>query len=487
MARSISAAVRQIKSELNEHLTADDIHGACVAVGHDWRERVLGPVVAIHALLLQILHAVAMTGVSRLVGQSFSPSAYCQALQRLPVAVLHVLLRKTVRRQQRRTEADAGWRGHRVFFVDGSSCSMPDTPKLQRRFGQPTEQKPGCGFPVAHLLALFDAYSGLLIDVLASSWRIHDLNRVGELHPRLRRGDLLVADRGFCSFAHLACLQQQGIHAVMRLHGARHVSFKSRRFRCGGVNWPLRLGPRDQLTLWRKTGVRSRVMSREAYDALPDVLLVRELRYRVTWRGYRTRAVTLATTLLDAEAYPASALAELYHRRWQAEVNLRHLKQTLEMRVLRSQTPDGVERELLAFALVYNLICLVMTVIAVASGDDAGAGESDRRTAAAAPRPRPPRGGGDRGQPRSTGPRAAARRQTPAIRILTHDQTTRSVEAGTAGRQESLTEWRSGLLPFRAGPPCTSVSHRPRRGPGAVSPTRRRGSWRPCDRRSAGR
>lgn len=365
MARSISAAMRLIKSELHEHLTPDDVLAACVAAGHRWRERVLGPVVTVQALLLQILHATAMTGVSRIVGVPFSASAYCQALQRLPVAVLRTLLRQVVARQRRDTDRIGGWRGHRVFFVDGSSCSMPDTPKLQRRFGQPTEQKPGCGFPVAHLLALFDAYSGLLIDVLASSWRIHDLTRVGELHPHLRPGDLLLADRGFCSYAHLACLQQQGIHAVMRIHQRRHVSFKTRQFRCAGVDWPIRLGPRDQLTLWRKTGVRSRVMSREAYDALPDVLLVRELRYRVTRRGYRTRAVTLATTLLDAEAYPAVALAELYHRRWQAEVNLRHLKETLGMRVLRSQSPDGVERELLAFALVYNLICLVMTVIAV--------------------------------------------------------------------------------------------------------------------------
>ena len=106
-------------------------------------------------------------------------------------------------------------------------------------------------------------------------------------------------------------------------------------------------------------------MSREAYEALPEMLVVRELRYRVHSRGYRTREVTLVTTLLDPEQYPSAALAELYHRRWQAEVNLRHLKDTLGMRVLRSQTEAGVERELLAFALVYNLVCAVMTVVAV--------------------------------------------------------------------------------------------------------------------------
>jgi len=364
MARSITAAVQQIKHELNAHLTPHDIHAACCRAGHVWRERTLGPVLTIHALLLQILHAAAMTGVSRLAGVAFSPSAYCQALQRLPVAVLRTLLRQLVTRRRRDTDDIATWHGHRVFFVDGSSCSMPDTPELQKRFGQPTEQKPGCGFPVAHLLALFDAYSGMLVDVLASSWRIHDLTRVGELHPRLRTGDLLVGDRGFCSFAHLALLQQQGIHTVLRMHQRRRVSFKAKQHRWAGVDWPVRLGHDDQLTLWRKTGAPSRVLPREVYDALPDTLVVRELRYRVTQRGYRTKQVTLVTTLRDAQTYPATELTALYHRRWQAEVNLRHLKDTLGMRVLRSQTEAGVERELLAFALVYNLLCTVMTVIA---------------------------------------------------------------------------------------------------------------------------
>jgi hypothetical protein len=365
MARSITAALQQIKDELDAHLTPADIHAACQAAGYDWRQRVLGPVLTVQALLLQILHATAMTGVSRLTGQAFSASAYCQALQRLPVAVLRALLRQVVTRQRRDTEEVARWRGHRVFFVDGSSCSMPDTPPLQRRFGQPTGQKPGCGFPVAHLLALFDAYTGMLVDVLASSWRIHDLTRVGEVYPHLQAGDVLVADRGFCSFAQVARLLAQGVHLVFRVHGQRHVSFRRRQPHWAGGDWPVRLGGNDQLTLWHKTGVPSRVLARAVYDALPEVLILRELCYRVTQRGCRTRRVTLVTTLLNADAYPADALAELYHRRWQAEVNLRHLKDTLGLRVLRSQSPAGVERELLAFALVYNLICAVRTIVAL--------------------------------------------------------------------------------------------------------------------------
>jgi hypothetical protein len=140
-----------------------------------------------------------------------------------------------VTRQRRDSEAVACWRGHRVLCVDGSSCSMPDTPELQRRFGQPTEQKPGCGFPVAHLLMLFDAYSGMLVDVLASSWRLHDLTRVDELHPHLQHDDVLVADRGFASFAHVALLQLRGVlrWAVAHRHrrgGPRCSARRARRF-----------------------------------------------------------------------------------------------------------------------------------------------------------------------------------------------------------------------------------------------------------------
>ncbi len=320
-----------------------------------------------------------MTHVARLNGSDFTPSAYCQARQRLPLLVLQALLLALVRRSREHTEDVARWHGHRTFFVDGSSCSMPDTPGLQRAFGQPSGQKPGCGFPVAHLLALFDAYTGMVVDVLASSWRVHDLTRVAEVHSHLQPGDLLVADRGFCSYAHLAVLRRQGIHAVIRVGAQRHVSFGGKQFEHMGDTWPRRLGRRDQLTRWFKTSVRSRVMSAEAYDALPTWMLVRELRYSVRRRGYRTRQVTLVTTLLDRDRYPVEALAELYHTRWQAETNLRDLKQTLGMRVLKSRSESGIRKELLAFALVYNLVCLLRTAVAMEVKFESGSGVSPNR------------------------------------------------------------------------------------------------------------
>jgi hypothetical protein len=366
---SITRALEQIKADLGNVLSEEHIAQVCRAVGHTWRTRLLDPVVTVHIFILQVLHGnSAMTHLPRLVGRRFTAAAYCLARQRLPLAVLQTLVRQVVAQLQRANDAEHRWRGHRTFFADGSSCSMPDTPDLQKHFGQPSGQKPGCGFPVAHLLALCDAATGAIIDLLASSWRIHDLTRMGELHPHLRGGDVLVADRGFCSYAHLALPFVQKVQAVLRVHQRIIVDFRPHRPPAEDRHtkgrprsrWLAALGPLDQLVMWRKPAQPPRNVSAEVFATLPAYLVLRELRYRVGRRGFRTRAVTLVTTLLDPERYPAAALAELYGARWQIEVNFRHLKQTLGLDVLKSQTAAGVRKELLVFALVYNLICQVM-------------------------------------------------------------------------------------------------------------------------------
>lgn len=101
-------------------------------------------------------------------------------------------------------------------------------------------------------------------------------------------------------------------------------------------------------------------MTAEEYAALPASIFVRELRYRVSQPGFRTREILLVTTLLDPIQYPAAELAQLYFDRWRVEVNLRHLKQTLHMDVLRCKTVAGIHKELRMLALVYNLVRLIM-------------------------------------------------------------------------------------------------------------------------------
>jgi Transposase DDE domain len=271
------------------------------------------------------------------------------------------------------------WHGHRTFHVDGSSFSMPDTPALQHEFGQPGNQRPGCGFPVAHLLTLFHAGTGVLLQVLAAPLRTHDMAQVALLHPELAAGDVLVGDRAFGSFAHLALLVQRQLHGLFRAHQKQRIDFRAGRAHNGpgqgkhrkGLpcsRWLKRLGVKDQLVEYFKPKKRPDWLSAEAYAALPATLEVRELRYRITRPGCRTREVTLVTTLLDGVTYPAVALAELYAQRWCIETNLRHLKQTMHLDVLHCETVDGVLKELTVFALVYNLVRAVMVAAAARQG-----------------------------------------------------------------------------------------------------------------------
>jgi Transposase DDE domain len=373
MARSILTAIRRIKSEVAHWLTPKAIEEVCSAVGHVWRERVLDPVTTVHLFVLQVLHGnTACAHVPRLGGVRASGEAYGQARARLPLAVFERLVHGLVACLRGPTLDDGRWRGHRTFLGDGSSLSMPDTPELQQHFGQPGMQKPGCGFPIMHVLALFHAATGLLIRVAAAPLRTHDLSRIGQLHPDLAAGDVLVGDRAFCSFAHRALLAARQVFGVFRVHQKQIVDFRPHRKAASPGSrkrgekgrptsrWLRRLGRHDQLVVYVKPKGRPEWLTAEAYAALPATLVVRELRYTIRIRGRRTRVVTLATTLLDPSRYPATEVAELYGQRWQVETNLRHLKQTLRRDVLRCQTVEGVQKELTMYALVYNLVRLVM-------------------------------------------------------------------------------------------------------------------------------
>jgi hypothetical protein len=219
---------------------------------------------------------------------------------------------------------------------------------------------------VAHLMVWVDVATGMLLRAAATPLRTHD-SRASQDAPELGAGDVVLADRGLCSFAHLARLAARGVFAVFRIHQRVRVDFTpgrgfvrtEERLNPLGLprsRWVGALGAYDQVVEWFKPGEWPPWMGPEAYRALPEVLRVRELRYQVAVAGFRTREVTLVTTLLDAEAYPAGALAELYGLRWRVETWLRHLKITMKLDVLRCTTVAGVRKELAVFGLVYNLV-----------------------------------------------------------------------------------------------------------------------------------
>lgn len=371
---SITDVLRHFKQNWTEELSAAAITQACRDAGMQWYESALTPVVTIQVFFVQVLHGnTACEHLSHLTGMSFTAAAYCKARMRLPLESLHLLLQRCVAQLQHDTFDTARWRGHRVFHVDGSSFSMPDTPQLQAHFGQSGQQAPSCGFPSAHWLAMVHAGTGMITKMLAAPLRTHDMSETVQLHPELKAGDVLVADCGFCSFAHLVLLFQRGVHGVLRMHQGTIVDFtpgrthvlpgqgksdhKKGKPRSG---WLRQLGATDQIVEWFKPTKNPGWMSSQQYAALPASVVVRELRYAIHEKGFRPREITLVTTLLDAECYSLPELASRFRQRWQIETNFGHLKTTMKMDVLKCKTVDGVLKELQVFALIYNMVRQVM-------------------------------------------------------------------------------------------------------------------------------
>jgi hypothetical protein len=374
MAR-VSSILTRISNDLDQYLPEPSVLDAFRAAGHVWRERQLGPVRTLHLFILQVLACnTAMAHLRHMAGEVFSLAGYCQARARLPLAALQALLRESSAAMRAAvlkaaaTDEPSGaglWHGLRAFLVDGSSTITPDTPDLQKSFGQPDGQKPGCGFPVPKLLALFDAFSGMVVEMLGFPLYTHEQSKVWMLHPLLKAGDLLVGDRGFCSFVHLAMLEARGVKACFRCHQRQIIDFhpgrKSRDRTADKTGRPTsqfvrRLGKHDQIVRWKRPPKPPAWMTCEQWIAMPQWLEVRELRYTLASKGQRTHVVAIATTLLDETQYPKEEVAELYGLRWRVETRFSELKTTLKMRKLKSKSPEGVMKELAVYCLVYNLV-----------------------------------------------------------------------------------------------------------------------------------
>jgi hypothetical protein len=185
MVPSVTTVLQRFTTEWAAQLQHEAIHAACEAVGYTaWRDRLLNPVITVQLFLLQILHGhTACRHLPHLAGFYCSASAYCQARAKLPVRLLEYLLERLGQSVQSTVSKEGRWHGHRTFVVDGSGGSMPDTPGLQAEFGQPSEPRPGCGFPVVRLLALFHAGTGLLTQLVSAPLLTRDLAQVQNVHP----------------------------------------------------------------------------------------------------------------------------------------------------------------------------------------------------------------------------------------------------------------------------------------------------------------
>ncbi|HWT83776.1 MAG TPA: IS4 family transposase, partial [Candidatus Methylomirabilis sp.] len=280
---------------------------------------------------------------------SDATGAYCTARGRLP---LDILARLRCAVAAHASKAEQLWKGLRVKVLDGTAVSMPDTRKNQRAYPQSAEQRPGCGFPFMKIVGIFSLSTGVLLDYARGNKHQHELSLLHRLLEVFKAGDLVLADRGFSCYTLLALLGRKGVPALLRLHQARSADLRRGK----------RLGKNDRLIVWRKPeDWQRRYIPLKLWRCLAPELSVRILRYTLRRPGFRTRSVTLVTTLLDPERYPAQELALLYARRWQIELWFRDLKTSMGREVLRCESPKMIHKELEMFFIAYNLIrCLMV-------------------------------------------------------------------------------------------------------------------------------
>lgn len=281
-------------------------------------------------------------------------SAYCQARRRLNQTYLDTINREVIEQTEYQVHRDAPehlWYGRHVKIVDGSSVSMPDTEENQKLYPQPSSQKKGCGFPVMRIVSTFSLATGAMLACRKGSLHVHERTLWRDMWDDYQEGDVVLADCGFCSFADFHMLKERKVDCVMRPHQRRNEKNIVKRF-----------NKNDYLVQWEK-GKRCHVpkwMTPQQWDQLPDTITVRYVKVVVDIPGVRTKTLTVATTLLDEKTYPADALADLYRRRWLAEIFFRNIKITMRMKILKSKTPEMIHKEFTIFIIAYNLIRLLI-------------------------------------------------------------------------------------------------------------------------------
>ena len=344
-------------------LSDETIEPALNAIDFAWKDRVYTPLVTLWVFLSQVISAdhSCRSAVARLIayrlanGQSACSArtgAYCQARARLPERFFAAVTELVGQALDSSVKQDWLWKGHRVLMFDGSTISMPDTEANQAEYPQTWKSKPGAGFPVARI-GIFSSLScgailrmGLCPYAGKGTGEISLLRRMWDV---LQKGDVLLADGLMCNWRNLYELQERGVPVVTRINKA----LRKADFRKG-----TRLGPEDHLVRWPKPHLRG--VGRAAQLAMPRFLTVREVRFRVEQAGFRSRDIIVVTTLLDPHEYPKAELAELFRARWNQELDLRSIKTTLQMDVVRCKTPDLVRKEVWTHLLAYNLIRTVM-------------------------------------------------------------------------------------------------------------------------------
>jgi len=285
---------------------------------------------------------------------------YCRARAKLPTSVLCRLTLHVAVALEKEALDSWLWHGRHVFLADGFTASMPDTEDNQKAYPQPKTQKPGLGFPLIRFVVLLSLATAACHGL---DWGPYQGKETGEpalfrrLLDHLEPGALVLGDRFYCSYFLLALLRVRGVDVVTRLHQARIKTFRRSR----------NVDQDDRLVIWSKPE-QPDWMDDETYAAMPETIEVRYLYQRINIPGFRVKHLHVITTLLDTEAYAHEDVVDLYHQRWHVELDIRSIKSTLKMDVLRCLTPFMIEKEIWAHFLGYNLIRKVAAQAALLRG-----------------------------------------------------------------------------------------------------------------------
>jgi hypothetical protein len=362
---TFSLALSNVKAQFSKLVPDQMILNACAESGHRWRNRKLTPVMTVHLLLLQLLSGVALIRLDRVAQLGVSAVAVCRARARLPLKVWMKLAEWTGRACR-----DCGkvgkYLGHRVMLGDGTTFTAPDTPELAGKYGKASNQKKAKpGYPVPKLLALMDLVTGTIAKVIDLPHARNEQMVLTRLIKWLIPNDLLMADRGLVSFAHLACFMKAKIQCMMRLPRPWVIHGRGK-----GIRKRIRqLGRQDMLVRWEKPREHKvKWMSKFRWKKLPQFLILRQISFQLHRKGFRSKWVWVITTLTDSKKYTAQSLAELYGKRWQIELGFRDLKTSLKMKHLTAKSIDGVKKQILAFVILYNLARSLMKQAAKKQG-----------------------------------------------------------------------------------------------------------------------
>jgi hypothetical protein len=333
-----------------------------------YRDRVFDPVTTTWGFLSQVLsddHSC-RGAVTRIIAhraasgrETCSPNAasYCNARGRLPTAVLSTLARRTAAELQAAAAAEWKWDGRSVLIADGSYLSLPDTPENRAAYPQPVVQRPGIGFPMARVAVLLSLATGACRDLAIAPYAgkgTGETTPLRRMYPSLKPGDVVLADALFDNYF-IACeLRERGNELVARVQAER----------VGSLTVEAR--PDGDIILWRRPN-KPRGMTGEEYRRYPKELRMRQVTVDARGEGNRAGVFQVVTTILDA-SIGGGQIGGLYKRRWSGEVDIRAIKSTMQMDVLRCKSPEMVEKEIWAHLLAYNLLRTVMAVAAAESG-----------------------------------------------------------------------------------------------------------------------